>query len=113
MLAAGEELFPGIIGYDETVIPEINLGLIAGHDLLFSAPRVRARAADAAVSRFLDQEIPYFDIPGGPVDEDPCHPITQTGGMVAARAPAEVPVAGWRGSSATPSGWRRGRSLPT
>ena len=33
MLGAGEELFPGIIGFDDTVIPEINLGLISGHDL--------------------------------------------------------------------------------
>jgi magnesium chelatase subunit I len=28
MLQSGEELFPGIIGYDDTVIPEINLALI-------------------------------------------------------------------------------------
>ncbi len=35
MLASGEELFPGIVGYDDTVIPEINLALLAGHDLLF------------------------------------------------------------------------------
>ncbi len=45
MLAAGEELFPGVIGYDSTVIPDINLGLISGHDLLFlgekpSVPRI-------------------------------------------------------------------------
>src|SRR5689334_17172079 len=35
MLAGKEELFPGIIGYDDTVVPEINLGLIAQHDMLF------------------------------------------------------------------------------
>ena len=35
MLAQGEELFPGIIGYDDTVIPEINLALLARHDMLF------------------------------------------------------------------------------
>ena len=34
MLADGEELFPGIVGYDETVIPEVNLALIAGHLVL-------------------------------------------------------------------------------
>ena len=34
-LAAKEELFPGIVGYDDTVIPEINLAILAGHDMLF------------------------------------------------------------------------------
>jgi len=48
MLSRREELFPGIIGYDDTVIPEINIGLIAGHDLLaelrfVDAAEVRAR----------------------------------------------------------------------
>ena len=34
-LARGDELFPGIVGYDSTVIPETNLALLAGHDMLF------------------------------------------------------------------------------
>ncbi|HZN35624.1 MAG TPA: magnesium chelatase, partial [Pirellulaceae bacterium] len=33
-LARGDELFPGIVGFDSTVIPEINLALLAGHDQL-------------------------------------------------------------------------------
>ena len=32
-LMAGEELYPGIVGYDETVIPEINVALLAQHDM--------------------------------------------------------------------------------
>ena len=32
-LSRGDELFPGIVGYDSTVIPEINLALLAGHEL--------------------------------------------------------------------------------
>ena len=35
LLAEGAELFPGIVGYENTVIPEINLALISGHDMLF------------------------------------------------------------------------------
>ncbi|MCP4939959.1 MAG: magnesium chelatase, partial [Phycisphaeraceae bacterium] len=34
-LEQGEPLFPGIVGFDDTVIPEIVLGILAGHDLLF------------------------------------------------------------------------------
>jgi len=44
MLADGEELFPGVIGYDDTVIPEINLGLIAQHDLLFLGEKGQAKS---------------------------------------------------------------------
>ncbi|MFH1265987.1 MAG: magnesium chelatase, partial [Planctomycetota bacterium] len=43
-LAGGEELFPGIIGFDDTVIPEINIGLIAGHDLLFLGEKGQAKS---------------------------------------------------------------------
>ncbi len=32
MLSRGEDLYPGIIGYDSTVIPEVNLALLSGHD---------------------------------------------------------------------------------
>ena len=34
-LAAGEDLFPGILGYENTVIPEISIALLSGHDMLF------------------------------------------------------------------------------
>ena len=33
MLAAGETLYPGIVGFEDTVIPELNIALLAGHDL--------------------------------------------------------------------------------
>src|SRR5512146_1550954 len=68
MLSRGDELFPGIIGYDDTVIPEINLGLIAGHDLLFLGEKGQAKSRlMRLLVRFLDPELPYLDIPGCPV----------------------------------------------
>src|SRR6516164_7889841 len=80
MLQQGEELFPGIIGYDSTVIPEINLALIAGHDLLFLGEKGQAKSRlMRSLVRFLDDAIPYLDIPGCPVHEDPYRPITAVG----------------------------------
>ncbi|MFO0192446.1 MAG: hypothetical protein ACK54F_14465, partial [Planctomycetia bacterium] len=35
MLRDGSELFPGIVGYDDTVIPEVINAVRAGHDMLF------------------------------------------------------------------------------
>jgi magnesium chelatase subunit I len=97
MLNAGEELFPGIIGYDNTVIPEINLALIAGHDLLFLGEKGQAKSRlMRSLVRFLDEAIPYLDLPGCPVHEDPFHPITTAGKRLVAETPPEkVPIAWW------------------
>ena len=48
-LASGGELFPGIVGYDDTVIPEINIALLAGHDMLFLGEKGQAKIGRAHV----------------------------------------------------------------
>lgn len=97
MLSRGEELFPGIIGYDDTVIPEINLGLIAGHDLLFLGEKGQAKSRlMRLLVRFLDEEVPYLDLPGCPVHEDPFRPITRMGRQLVDQTPEdEVSIAWW------------------
>src|SRR5579872_6771334 len=76
-LAAGEELFPGIVGYDSTVIPEINIALIAGHDMLFLGEKGQAKSRlMRSLVRFLDDKIPYVDIPEAPLHDDPFRPIS-------------------------------------
>ncbi len=97
LLQAGEELFPGIVGYDNTVIPEINLALIAGHDMLFLGEKGQAKSRlMRCLVRFLDPEIPYLNIAGCPVHEDPYHPITGLGKRLLAGSPeAEIPIAWW------------------
>jgi magnesium chelatase subunit I len=97
MLQADEELFPGIVGYDNTVIPEINLALIAGHDVLFLGEKGQAKSRlMRSLARFLDNEIPYLDIPGCPVHEDPCRPITGMGKrFLSGLSESEVPIAWW------------------
>ncbi len=97
MLAEGQELFPGIVGYDSTVIPEINIALIAGHDLLFLGEKGQAKSRlMRSLARFLDEAIPYLDAPGCPVHEDPYHPITRVGKQLVADLPPErVPIAWW------------------
>jgi len=96
-LAAGEELFPGIIGYDDTVIPEISIAVLAGHDMLFLGEKGQAKSRlMRLLVRFLDEEVPYLDIPGCPVHEDPYHPITQAGKRLLAERPEDqIPIAWW------------------
>ncbi len=97
MLSAGEELFPGIVGYENTVIPEINIALLAGHDLLFLGEKGQAKSRlMRALVRFLDDAIPYLDDPSCPVHEDPYKPITAAGKRVLATMPEEeVRIAWW------------------
>src|SRR5262249_1744731 len=97
MLHQGDELFPGIIGYETTVVPEINIALIAGHDLLFLGEKGQAKSRlMRALVRFLDEEIPYIDDPTLPVHEDPYRPITRRGKQLLAELPEEqVRIAWW------------------
>jgi magnesium chelatase subunit I len=97
MLRAGEELFPGIVGYDDTVIPEINVALLAGHDMLFLGEKGQAKSRlMRLLVRFLDPSLPYLDDPAIPLHDDPFAPITSAGRrLVASRPPEEVPIAWW------------------
>jgi magnesium chelatase subunit I len=97
MLKSGAELFPGIIGYESTVIPEINLAVIAGHDMLFLGEKGQAKSRlMRSLVRFLDEEVPYLDIPGSPVHEDPYRPITRSGKEMVRDLPEEqIPIAWW------------------
>ena len=96
-LARGDDLFPGILGYDDTVIPEINLALLAGHDLLFLGEKGQAKSRLMRnLERFLDPVIPYLDIPGAAIHEDPFHPISTVGRQfLAQHDEQEVPIAWW------------------
>ncbi len=97
MLRSGEELFPGIVGYEDTVIPELNIGLLAQHDMLFLGEKGQAKSRlMRLLVRFLDPEIPYLDIPDCSVHEDPFKPITKAGKrFLAEHAEDEAPIAWW------------------
>ena len=97
MLGSGEELFPGIVGYDDTVIPEINLALLAGHDMLFLGEKGQAKSRIMRMlTRFLDEWIPYIDHPELSVHEDPLNPVTSLGRDLVANHDAEdIKIAWW------------------
>lgn len=96
-LSRGEDLFPGIVGYEDTVIPEISIALIAGHDLLFLGEKGQAKSRlMRLLVRFLDEEIPCLDLPAAPVHEDPFAPITSAGRRLVAECPEDrIPIKWW------------------
>lgn len=96
-LARGEELFPGIVGYEHSVIPEINLAILCKHDLLFIGEKGQAKSRlMRSFIQFLDEYVPYLDIPNCPVHEDPYAPITQVAQRFLAETPEDkVPIGWW------------------
>lgn len=95
-LAEGKELFPGIIGYESTVIPEIVNAVLAGHDMLFLGEKGQAKSRlMRTLVRFLDEGLPYLNIAGCPVHEDPYAPITTAGKRASEEMGEDAPIAWW------------------
>jgi len=90
-------LYPGIVGYDDTVLPELNIAILAQHDMLFLGEKGQAKSRlMRLISSFLDEAIPFINDPRIPVHDDPLRPITRRGRQLVASVPAdEVPIAWW------------------
>src|SRR5271170_5017272 len=77
-LKAGEELFPGIVGYRDSVIPQIVNGILSKHDLLFLGLRGQAKTRILRLlPDLLDEWIPTLG--GVEINDDPLRPITKAG----------------------------------
>ena len=94
--AKDDGLFPGIVGYDDTVIPEIINAILAGHDMLFLGEKGQGKSKlMRMLVRFLDPVVPYLNIPGSPVHEDPSKPITAAGRRMIAEQGGKAPISWW------------------
>ncbi len=97
-LESGECLYPGVVGYDDTVVPELNIALLSGHDLLFLGEKGQAKSRlMRSLVQFLDEEIPYLDLPDSPFHEDPFQPLTRAAKELVSKSPADqVPISWWK-----------------
>jgi magnesium chelatase subunit I len=74
----GEERFPGIIGYEDTVIPDTERAILSRHNMLFLGLRGQAKTRMARLmTELLDEYIPF--IAGSDIHDDPFHPISSYG----------------------------------
>src|SRR5918912_331495 len=77
-LRAGEKLFPGIVGYDETVVPQIVNAILARHNIILLGLRGQAKSRIIRqLTDLLDASIPI--IAGSEVNDNPFHPISAYG----------------------------------
>ena len=74
-LRKGEETFPGIIGYEDTVIPETERALLSRHNILFLGLRGQAKTRMARqMVDLLDEYIPVIE--GSEINDDPLNPLS-------------------------------------
>ena len=75
-LQAGEPLFPDILGYEETVVPQIENGILSKHDILFLGLRGQAKTRMLRqLIQLLDEAIPI--VAGSEINDDPLAPVSK------------------------------------
>jgi magnesium chelatase subunit I len=90
-LATGAEVLPGIVGYDDTVIPAIENAIIAGHDLVFLGERGQAKTRMARLLvGLLDEWLPV--VAGGELNDDPYAPVSPAAKAIVERAGDAAPI---------------------
>src|SRR5881227_455479 len=73
---AGEPLFPGVLGYDETVLPQLENALLAGHDVIFLGERGQAKTRMIrSLIEVLDEWMPI--VAGSEINDDPYNPVSK------------------------------------
>lgn len=90
-LRSGERLFPGILGYDRTVIPGVVNAILAGHDMILLGLRGQAKTRLLrALTDLLDPEIPI--LAGSELNDDPLAPVSVPGQKLVAEAGRDAPI---------------------
>ena len=94
-MRAEEPVFPGIIGFDQTVIPQLENAILAGQDIILLGERGQAKTRlIRAMVDLLDEFVPIVE--GSELNDDPFNPISPDARRVMAELGDEAPVA-WIG----------------
>jgi magnesium chelatase subunit I len=76
-IRSGEELFPGIVGYEESVIPQLENAILSGQDIIFLGERGQAKSRlIRSLVNLLDDEIPA--VAGCEINDNPYAPICRS-----------------------------------
>ena len=90
-LRQGKTLFPGIIGYDETIIPELINAILSRHDFILLGLRGQAKTRILrSLVDLLDPWIPV--VAGSEINDHPFHPISAPARRMVAEAGDETEI---------------------
>ncbi|MEW2376167.1 magnesium chelatase [Micromonospora sp. NPDC047812] len=91
-MRSGADRFPGIVGYDDTVLPEVERALLAGHDMVLLGERGQGKTRlIRSLVGLLDEWTPV--LAGSVLNEHPLHPLTPGSRALVAEAGDDLPVA--------------------
>ena len=94
-IRAEESVFPGIIGFDQTVIPQLENAILAGQDIILLGERGQAKTRlIREMVNLLDEQLPV--IAGGELNDDPYNPLSPDARQMVADMGDDTPVA-WIG----------------
>ncbi|WP_435586729.1 magnesium chelatase [Micromonospora aurantiaca (nom. illeg.)] len=92
-MGSGEDRFPGIVGYEDTVLPEVERALLAGHDMVLLGERGQGKTRlIRSLGALLDEWTPV--IPGSVLNEHPMHPLTPASRALVGSAGDDLAI-GW------------------
>ncbi len=75
-ISAGQPLFEGVLGYEHTVMPQLENALLAGHDIIFLGERGQAKTRIIrSLTGLLDEWMPI--VAGSEINDDPYNPVSK------------------------------------
>src|SRR3954466_3215011 len=90
-VAAGEALFPGVVGYEDTVMPQLENALLAGHDVIFLGERGQAKTRMIrSLTNLLDEWLPV--VAGTEINDDPYEPVSKHARDLIAEKGDDTPI---------------------
>ncbi len=90
-IAAGRPLVEGVLGYEHTVLPQVENALLAGHDIIFLGERGQAKTRMIrSLTGLLDEWLPV--VAGSEILDDPYHPVSRYARDLVADKGEETPV---------------------
>ena len=91
-IRAGEPLFPGVVGYEDTVLPQLENALLAGHDVIFLGERGQAKTRMIrSLVGLLDEWLPI--VAGSEINDDPYAPVSAPARALLAELGDDTPIA--------------------
>ncbi|MBV8305706.1 MAG: sigma 54-interacting transcriptional regulator, partial [Acidimicrobiia bacterium] len=88
---AAEPLFPGVLGYEDTVLPQLENALLAGHDVIFLGERGQAKTRMIrTLTELLDEWMPV--VAGSEINDDPYNPVSKYGRDLVREHGDETPI---------------------
>jgi len=90
-IVAGEPLFANVLGYEDTVLPQLENALLAGHDVIFLGERGQAKTRMVrSLTGLLDEWMPI--VAGSEINDDPYHPTSRHARDLVAELGDETPI---------------------